>query len=121
MKTVAVRTYNKEEMTLALQEKMDAEKRGDQVTLYNVLQRLERTGKIKNPEVIQEEISRLLSMKGLRTVLNAKGYQLGDGTYNELETAVLTLIEVAVKTARLCHRKTVKPGDITGQSLSAKS
>ena len=104
--------FSMADLSVALGEKKTDER------LVTTLTRLVREGKIKSLEVKREEETRILSYKGIKTIFHKRGYQTGAGTLEALEADIRTVIDMAVSAAKLNHRKTVKPVDVNGASLS---
>lgn len=84
-------------------------------SLYHAARRLSRQGEIRNLSP-RENPKRILSAAGVRAALKKRGYLCGEGTVSEVEAAVGMLIDFAVHNARSDKRRTIKPGDVNGNT-----
>lgn len=106
------RSYSLAELKLALAEKRE----GD--TLFQTMVRLEREGKIKHPQTVKEEGLRPVRASVVEQMLHDRDLMVAEGTVREIDRLVRVIVEIAAGSAKANHRKTVKPEDVTGDSLS---
>ena len=107
-------SFSPDDVCLALTIKKPEER------LLFVLLRLVREGKIKPVEKQLEEGTKILSFRGIREIAHKRGYQVGEGCLAKFEEEVRLLLDVAISGAKLNKRKTLKPTEVTGESLSFK-